>query len=78
VSRAAALARAANAARDLAEALAELARGEEPGSRAERKVPAKARRRPRVRVPAEAPTVVDQVTAKRAEMALRRAGIVTR
>jgi predicted DNA repair protein MutK len=31
-----------------------------------------------VRIPADAPTVVDDVTAKRAQAALRRAGIVTR
>jgi hypothetical protein len=38
----------------------------------------KPQRRRGVRIPADAPTVVDDVTAKRAQSALRRAGIVTR
>jgi hypothetical protein len=77
VSRSAALAKAAAAARDLAEALAELARADEESPPPDRRT-SKARRRPRVHIPAGAPTVVDELTAKRAAAALRRAGITTR
>jgi hypothetical protein len=78
VSLAEILAKAAAACRELADALAELARDEDLSSPERRKVQRKGRRRPAVRVPADSPTVIDEVTAKRAEMALRRAGIVTR
>jgi hypothetical protein len=77
--RAAALARAAEAAQGLADALQELATVEqtgEPGEVQPRR--GKPQRRRGVRIPADAPTVVDDVTAKRAQSALRRAGIVTR
>jgi hypothetical protein len=78
VSRAEILAKAAVAGRELADALAELARDEDLRSPECRKVQRKGRRRPGVRVPADSPTVIDEVMSKRAEMALRRAGIVTR
>jgi hypothetical protein len=77
--RSAAFAKAAEAARGLAEALQELAAAErtsepgEPGSTRD-----KTRRRRGVRIPTGESTVVDEVTAKRAQAALRRAGIVTR
>jgi hypothetical protein len=77
--RAAALARAAEAARGLADALQEMAAEERSGERNE---PGRTRDKPRrrrgVRIPTGASTVVDEVTAKRAQAALRRAGIVTR
>ena len=78
MSRADILAKAAVACRELADALAELARDEDVSSPKRRKAQRKGRRRPGVRVPADSPTVIDEVTSKRAEMALRRAGIVTR
>jgi hypothetical protein len=78
VSRADILAKAAVACRDLADALAELARDEDLSSPERRTVQSKGRRRRGVRVPPDSPTVIDEVTSKRAEMALRRAGIVTR
>lgn len=77
--RAAALTRAAEAALALARALRDLAReerGDHP-SRGKGETD-KPRRRRGVRLPADSPTVVDEVTAKRAQAALRRAGIVTR
>jgi len=79
VRRAAAFARAAEAAQALADALQELAIAEQTGEPAEVQYRRnKPRRRRGVRIPAESPIVVDEVTAKRAQAALRRAGIVTR
>jgi hypothetical protein len=76
---AAALAKAAVAARHLADALQELATAEQVGVAGElaggRR---KSHGRRGVRIPADAPTMVDEITAKRAQRALRRAGIVTR
>jgi len=77
--RAAALARAAEAARGLADALQELAAAERTGEQDELgRTRDRPRRRRGVRIPTGASTVVDDVTAKRAQAALRRAGIVTR
>jgi hypothetical protein len=77
--RSAALTKAAEAARGLADALQELAAAERTGELDE---PGRTRDKPRrrrgVRIPTSASTVVDDVTAKRAQAALRRAGIVTR
>ena len=78
MSRSTILAKAAAACHELGEALAELARDEDARALRQAKSQGPKRRRG-VRVPADSPTVVvDDVTAKRAEIALRRAGIITR
>ncbi len=76
--QAVALARAAEAAQGLADALQELANAQRADERSGVGPRQDKRRRRGVRIPPGAPTVVDEVTAKRAEAALRRAGILTR
>jgi len=74
-----ALSKAAEAAQGLADALRELATAEQTAEPSKRGYDrGEAQRRRNVRIHAGAPTVVDEVTAKRAQAALRRAGIVTR
>jgi hypothetical protein len=78
MSRAATLAKVAAAAHELASALTELAQGE--GTRPDDRpsIKTKPSRRRGVRAPANPPIIVDELTAKKAEAALRRAGIWTR
>jgi hypothetical protein len=76
--RAATLAKVAAAAHHLADALSELARQEAGETSRPSSIPIQRSRRGRVRVPPDAPILVDDLTAKKAEAALRRAGIPTR